>query len=243
MDPEYARRYRDLYERHWWWRAREQFVLETLRRHRPAGGWRWILDVGCGDGLLFDRLAEFGNVEGVEADPVVVSAAGRHRARIHIGPFDASFQPAKIYSLILMLDVIEHLPDPVGALRHAVQLLEPDGVLVATVPAFLMLWTTHDDLNYHFTRYTRRSFGTLAQQAGITVDIARYFFHWVFAAKLVVRLVEALVHPRPSAPRLPPPWINQLLYLLSRLEQRLLAPLPVPFGSSLLVVGRRRRPT
>src|SRR5258708_8564199 len=77
MDPEYARRYRDLYERHWWWRAREHLILATLRRYLPPGGWRTILDVGCGDGVLFDRLAAFGDVEGVEADPPTVSAAGR----------------------------------------------------------------------------------------------------------------------------------------------------------------------
>lgn len=238
MDPEYARRYRQLYREHWWWRAREHVVLETLRRQRPAAGWRRILDVGCGDGLLFDRLGEFGEVEGVEADPSLVSPGGRHRAQIHVRPFDASFQPGKSYSLILMLDVIEHLRDPVGALRHVAQLLERDGILVATVPAFPMLWTTHDDLNHHVTRYTRRSFGTLAEQAGLRVDATRYFFHWLFPAKLVVRVLEALTRSQPTPPRVPAPWVNRWLYLFSRLEQSLLTPLPVPFGASLLVVGR-----
>jgi 2-polyprenyl-3-methyl-5-hydroxy-6-metoxy-1,4-benzoquinol methylase len=35
-----------------------------------------------------------------------------------------------------MLDVLEHLEDAVGGLRHALELLEPDGIFVATVPAF-----------------------------------------------------------------------------------------------------------
>lgn len=240
MDPEYARRYRELYDEHWWWRARERLVLETLRRHRPAAGWRRILDVGCGDGLLFDRLREFGEVDGVEADASLVSPRGRHRARIHVQPFDATFQPRKRYSLVLMLDVIEHLRDPMGALRHVAELLERDGILVATVPAFPILWTTHDDLNHHLTRYTRQSFGALAEQAGLRVDAARYFFHWLFPAKLVVRLLEALTRSPPAPPRVPAPGLNRSLYLLSRLEQRLLTPLPMPFGASLLVVGRSK---
>ncbi|HMA40482.1 MAG TPA: class I SAM-dependent methyltransferase [Gemmatimonadales bacterium] len=238
MELEYARHYRSLYERHWWWRARERFLLETLSRWRPAKGWGAILDVGCGDGLMFDRLSELGDVEGVEADPSIVSETGKHRARIQVRPFDASFQPGKRYSLILMLDVIEHLSDPGGALRHAVTLLEPGGVLVATVPAFLLLWTTHDVLNHHFTRYTKRSFGTLARSAGLRVVRAGYFFHWIYPAKLLVRLREAIVHPHPSPPRVPPRWMNELLYLGSRLEQKLVTPLGVPFGSSLLVVAR-----
>lgn len=239
MDPEYARRYRDLYERHWWWRAREHLILATLRRYQPSGGWRAILDVGCGDGALFDRLAAFGDVEGVEADPATVSAAGRHRSRIHLAPFDTRFQPRKHYSLILMLDVIEHFPDPVAAVRRAVDLLAPDGTLVATVPAFPLLWTTHDDLNHHVARYTRRSFRVLAREAGLRVERTRYFFHWGFAAKLLVRLYEAVVRPPPAPPRVPPRRVNRLLYLVSRLEQRVLTPLSLPFGSSLLVVGRR----
>jgi 2-polyprenyl-3-methyl-5-hydroxy-6-metoxy-1,4-benzoquinol methylase len=239
VDPEYARRYRELYERHWWWRAREQFVLEVVRRHLSPGGPRSILDVGCGDGLLFDRLADFGEVQGVESDPSLVGPANPHRHRIHVGPFDASFAPGKHYSLILMLDVLEHLPDPADALRRAVDLLEPDGLLVVTVPAFRLLWTTHDDLNHHFTRYTRHRFAVLARGAGVRVIRAAYFFHWLFPAKLVTRLIEGVVRPRPSSPRVPARWINELLYRLSRLEQRLLGRLGLPFGSSLLVVGRR----
>lgn len=237
MDPEYARRYRELYERHWWWRARERFVLETVRRYRRPGR-RPILDVGCGDGLLFERLAELGDAWGVESDASLVSPDNPHRDRIHVGPFDASFQPGRRYGLVLMLDVIEHLPDPAGALRHAATLLEPDGILVATVPAFRLLWTTHDVLNHHFTRYTRRGFTALARSAGLDVVHARYFFHWLFPAKLGVRLLESVRRPRPVPPRVPPSWINEPLYLLSRLEQRLVTPLGPPFGSSLLAVAR-----
>ena len=32
MDPRYAQLYRDLHQRHWWWRAREGMILEHLRR-------------------------------------------------------------------------------------------------------------------------------------------------------------------------------------------------------------------
>jgi len=59
MDVAYARRYRELYERHWWWRAREHVILDTLRRIEPPGGFPSILDIGCGDGLFFDRLVDY----------------------------------------------------------------------------------------------------------------------------------------------------------------------------------------
>jgi len=243
MDAQYAVRYRELYERHWWWRARERLVLDVLRERRPARGWRTILDVGCGDGLFFDALAQLGGVElveGVEPAEALVSRDGPHASRIHVVPFDAGFDPGRRYSLVLMLDVLEHLRNPIAALRHALALLESDGMLLATVPAFMALWTRHDELNHHYTRYDKRSFRGLADAAGLLVDDARYFFHWTALAKLGTRLFEGVVPGPPAPPRVPPRPVNAALFALSRFEQRLTRRVALPFGSSLLVVGRRR---
>jgi 2-polyprenyl-3-methyl-5-hydroxy-6-metoxy-1,4-benzoquinol methylase len=199
-----------------------------------------VLDVGCGDGLFFDALGAIEGVElveGVEPAAALVSAGGPHRERIHVAPFDAHFEPGRRYSAVLMLDVLEHLREPEVALRHALALLEPGGIFIATVPAFMALWTRHDDLNHHYTRYTKRSFGALAAAAGMRIDEMRYFFRWTAAAKLATRVVEAIVPGAPRAPTVPAAPVNRALYALSRLEERLLRGVPVPFGTSLLVVG------
>jgi SAM-dependent methyltransferase len=241
VEPEYAERYRELYEKHWWWRAREEFIVETLRRFEPPAGWQRILDVGCGDGLFFDRLIRFGEVEGIEPAGAVVSANGPHRLRIHIGPFDESFQPGRHYRLVLMLDVLEHIAEPGAALRRALELLEPDGLLVATVPAFDLIWTSHDVLNRHLRRYTKRTFRGLAEGAGFRMDREQYLFQWLFPLKLALRVAEKLVHSGPAVPGIPPPWLNRTLYGLTRLEQKTLSALSPPFGSSLLAVARKPR--
>jgi len=237
MDPEYARIYRELHERHWWWRAREALILERLRRLRPAAGFGAILDVGCGDGLWFERLCDFGDPEGLEPDAAVVSEERRRRFTYHLCPFDDAFDPGKRYGLIVMLDVLEHLPDEGSALRLAARLLRPDGVLVLTVPAFRLLWTAHDDLNHHRTRYTRAELVGALRDAGFSLRSARYFFHWLFPVKLLVRAKERLRGDEPRPPGLPPPRLNRLLYLACRLEQRTWGRLGLPFGSSLLAVA------
>jgi SAM-dependent methyltransferase len=240
MDPEYARRYRDLYEQHWWWRAREALILRTLDELRPPEGWGAVLDVGCGDGLFFDKLQRFGtSVEGVEGDRTLVSEHGPWRGQILVRAFDATFQPARRYSLILMLDFLEHLADPESALRHAVRLLEPQGRIVLTVPAFTILWTSHDEYNHHQTRYTRPRLARLAREAGVRVDSTRYFFQWTCPVKLAQRMKERALPGVPAPAGIPPRWANRALYLLSRAEETLLRSLPVPFGSSLLLVGGR----
>jgi SAM-dependent methyltransferase len=238
MDAAYAQRYRDLYSRHWWWRAREHLILSTLRSIAPPEGFRSILDVGCGDGLFFDRLHEFGDVEGVEPDATLVDPRSRWASRIRIQPFDETFGPGRRYSLITMLDVLEHLPDAAAALRLAATLLEPHGVLVATVPAFPVLWTSHDDVNHHVQRFTRQTLTRLIGEAGLETMSTRYFFFWICPIKLMIGFKERVLH-RPSAMEdVPAPLVNRALYALSLLEEASLGRLSMPFGSSLLFVGR-----
>ena len=239
MDSKYGERYRELFEHHWWWRARTNLIIETLQRLLSRGGGETILDVGCGDGLFFDRLAQFGEVEGVEPGAELVTENNPYKKRIHVCPFDEDFLPGRQYSVILMLDVLEHLENPVRALRHVAHLLKPGGRFVATVPAFMALWTNHDVLNHHQTRFTKASFRTVAGETGLRIEEERYLYHWTCPAKLVVGAVQRMFPSEPSPPKVPARWLNQILYKLSRIEQKTLTRLPMPFGSSLLVVASK----
>lgn len=234
MNPEYAAAYRTLYRQHWWWRARETILLREIERHRPPGGWTSLLDVGCGDALFFEPLARFGEVWGVESDDSLVSHDNPHRDHIYVGPFDASYDPDLRFGLVLMLDVLEHLRDPVKALEHVRRLLRPAGRVLITVPAFRMLWTRHDDLNRHFVRYDRCSLAAVLEPAGLRMISNRYCFHWLFPAKLAVRAVERLRGGNGTPAKVPAPWLNRFLLGFTRVEQEVLGPLDLPFGSSLL---------
>jgi len=241
VDPAYGSHYAELYRRHWWWRTREAAILAELRRLRPPppSGWRRILDVGCGDGLFFDRLSAFGEVEGVEPDASLLSPAGPWRRAIHVVPFDEGFRPGHRFDAILMLDVLEHMERPAAALRHALSLLAPNGVVVITVPAFQWLWTRFDELNRHIQRYDRRSFRRLVDDAGGGLRILRerYLFQWLVAAKLAVRGWEALRPGAPAPPSIPPAPINGVLAAVSRWELALARRVSFPVGSTLMVSG------
>jgi 2-polyprenyl-3-methyl-5-hydroxy-6-metoxy-1,4-benzoquinol methylase len=234
MKEAYASVYRELHQKHWWWRARETVLLREIERAAPPSGWRRLLDVGCGDALFFDALARFGEVWGVESDPVVVRSDGPHRGRIHIGTLDASFTPDAPFGLILMLDVIEHIREPGLVLRRALELLEPSGAILVTVPAFPLIWTRHDDINEHVVRYTRASLAELVERSGLKVQSSRYLFHWLFPAKLATRALELVSAGSAKPASLPPAWVNRMLLQLSEFEEQALHRASLPFGSSLL---------
>ena len=240
MDPTYARAYRALYERHWWWRARERLILDRLEALRPEGGWRHVLDVGCGDGLFFDRLERYGAPEGVEPDGTLVDPDGRWAPRITVAPFDERFMRDHRFGLILFLDVLEHMERPEDALRHARTLLEPDGVVVITVPASMRLWSGHDVINRHYRRYDRAGLVRLVEGAGLRIESVRPVFHWAYAAKLAAVAIERAFRLPARPPRVPPASLNAALRGLTRLEQALTRRVYPPFGSSLLLIARTR---
>ena len=209
--------------------------MRLLRQHAGKGGRLRILDVGCGDGLFFQRLAEFGEVEGVEPDQRLIDPSGIHTSKIYTVPFDQNFQPGKRYDLLLMLDVLEHLDDAPQALACARSLLESQGALLLTVPAFQAIWTNHDVLNQHRTRYRRKTLFPMLCNAGFSILESEYWFQWAFPVKMAVRFIEKFHHSQPSLPRVPPKWINRFLYGVSRLEQETFGTSGVPFGSTLVV--------
>jgi SAM-dependent methyltransferase len=107
-------------------------LLDMVGRYAPAGR---LLDVGCGHGLLLDEARRRGyEVEGLE-----LSAGAAAYARdvlgltVHEHTLEAH-SPAEGYAAVVMADVLEHLDDPVGALRRCRELLRPGGVLLVVTP-------------------------------------------------------------------------------------------------------------
>ncbi len=177
----------------------------------------------------------------MESCAELVRPDNAYRNCIHICPFDEQFTPGRRYSLVLMLDVLEHFENPIAALRHAVDLLRDDGTLVVTVPAFMALWTNHDVLNHHFTRYTKSRFFELARESHLDVGEVRYLYHWTCPMKLGVAFIERLFRMKPDPPKVPISWINEALYWISKAEQKSLSRLNMPFGSSLIAVCAKKQ--
>jgi SAM-dependent methyltransferase len=232
MQVEYAAAYPDLYRRHWWWRVRERILLRTISGLVRGRSDARILDVGCGAGLFFDALEPLGHVEGVESNAEAVAASGRWRHRIMPGPLTDS---GPQFDVVLLLDVIEHIAEPGPLLRTVARRLAPRGVVVITVPAFQALWTSHDVLNEHVTRYSRRTLRRLIEHHGFAVRSIRYFFPSLVALKGLVRAVEAVTTATPRVPEVPSTLVNGAIQAWLGVEEAVFGWLP--FGGSVLAVA------
>ncbi len=239
MQAAYAERYRTLWERHWWWRSREALLLATIGQIARSTTVGRLLDVGCGDGLFFDKLARFGSVDGLEPDAGLIGDS-RWRDRIEVGTLGPGFRPTEPYDLLLMLDVLEHIEDDASALDAALMVLRPGGRLLMTVPALPWLWSRHDEANAHYRRYRPEGLREALDRAGFAVESIRFYFAWTVGPMLIRRwLAPAGRGTADYDVAIPPTPINRVLTAYSRIEHAVGRRIPWPIGSSLLAIARR----
>lgn len=239
MDSAYAAAYAELAERHWWWVSRRAALSAELARMGAADGNLRLLEVGCASAANFAALEPFGEVLGLEPKAALLPREAALRAKVTHGALDGSYVCPHPFDRVLLLDVLEHVAKREEFLRHAARLLAPEGRVILTVPAHAWLWTKHDALNEHRLRYSRAQLDQELQAAGLCIERSRFLYQSLVPLKLATRLMEGLLPRRPSLPRVPRPGLNRLLGTFFGLERALLGPLPLPFGSSLLVVARR----
>ena len=146
------------------------------------------------------------------------------------------------FDVITMFDVLEHLDDPVGAIKALKGLLTDSGQLVITVPAFQFLWSKHDDLNHHRRRYSLRQLTEHLAEGGMTVDFHSYFNSVLFGPVAAVRLFRKVVpgNEADSDYGSGGGIANWALTKLFSAERHVASRLPVPFGVSLIAVATKR---
>jgi SAM-dependent methyltransferase len=160
----------ELEDRHWWYRERRHLLAQALR-DVPAGR---ALDVGAAGGgntRVLTRLGwqavalEYG-AEGARV------AADRGLPVLRADAADLPFETGSL-DLVVAFDVLEHLPDDVGAAREVSRVLREGGRFLVAVPADERLWSAHDDAVGHVRRYARSQLCETLRQAGFEIAEAR----------------------------------------------------------------------
>jgi 2-polyprenyl-3-methyl-5-hydroxy-6-metoxy-1,4-benzoquinol methylase len=98
-----------------------------------------VLEVGCATGYFTKAMVDRGcKVVGIELDPAAAATAESWAERVVVGDIDGGAVWEQVddesFDVIVCGDVLEHLRDPLGALRAAIRKLKPDGVVVTSLP-------------------------------------------------------------------------------------------------------------
>jgi len=112
-----------------------QNILSRLQKE-VRGDSRRILDVGCGQGQFLKLAKDSGwEVEGVE---LAKSACGYARKKFGIEVRNEDLKeavfPDAYFDIVTLWNVLDHLLDPLDALKEIYRILKPGGILVSRVP-------------------------------------------------------------------------------------------------------------
>lgn len=235
-------------DRHFWYLARREVVLDALARCVPDVARRTLFDIGCGSGGLLGFLERHIPVTGAcDAHRVGLEIARRRTTAPLVLVDDGRIPPlAPGQPLVGMFDVLEHLDDDEATLRWLFGVLEPGGVLVLTVPAHPFLFGEMDRLACHRRRYRRGELLSKLRRAGFQVRLLTHFMAPLVPLLLLFRQAGRLLDglgfrsaERSTQELAVVPGFNGAMRSLLLLERLWLRRFSLPFGSSLIAVAAR----
>jgi len=113
-------------------RKRYTQLLRSFERYRETGR---FYDVGCGGGFLVEVAAEHGwQAEGLEVSSSAVEFGRARGLSLQRGTLGEVQPEQGVHDLVMMMEVIEHVREPVTLLRQVAALLRPGGALYLTTP-------------------------------------------------------------------------------------------------------------
>lgn len=243
MDERFAKTRRAA-DAHFWYHGFRRFITPILDEVANGKGNLRILDCGCGVGQNLPMLARHGRSVGLELEPVA-AAAGREFGR-PIACADITRIPFSdhAFDLAVSFDVLQVVEPDVAAVREMARVVRPGGRVILTMAAFDVLSGDHAEVWNECRRYTPRTARALAESAGLRVDKVSFLFASLFPIMFAVRTTQRVLRPFRDAPShsdIDVPWapVNSALMLLLDGEAALSRYVPMPVGTSIVVVAHK----
>lgn len=221
-------------EENWWFKARKNIVNKTLKKYLPKKE-NNIIEIGCGYGIMTKMLASYGAITGIEPytdcyDYLKANIKGTFAKEEFL-----KFETEKKFDVVALFDVLEHIEDETAAVQKIHSLLEQNGRVVLTVPAYMFLWSTHDDLNKHFRRYTLTELKELFKINGFRINKLTYFNTFLFP----IAYLHKITQNKETKPYHPGRLLNNILYFFFNLESGIIPCANLSFGVSLLLIAEK----
>ena len=122
-----------------------------------------------------------------------------------------------------MIDVLEHVIDDVKLLSHYVNEAQAGATFIITVPAFMVLWSSHDDFLEHERRYTRGELERVVGLSGLTIEESKYLFSILTPIIFLIRKLKSKLNRVGSDMKEMSPLTNAILRAICIFEHKYLS--------------------
>jgi 2-polyprenyl-3-methyl-5-hydroxy-6-metoxy-1,4-benzoquinol methylase len=232
-------------EDHFWMRWRFAALTRELTRlgidtSLPMQG----LDIGCGHGAVLRQLSANTNwsVDGCDLNRTALSLISNHNGRVlFYNIHDRNPDLFQKYDFLLLLDVIEHIKEPIAFIESAAYHLKLGGYVFVNVPALQSLYSQYDAVQGHYRRYDEGLLRAQLLAGGLEVCSSRYWGMTMVPLALARKVyVNQMTEPNKviKAGFKPPSRLAAaVISAFGMVENRL--SFRQPIGTSLLAVARR----
>jgi SAM-dependent methyltransferase len=160
------------------WEGRKVHVYERAL----GAGKKRILDIGCGDGRFLQVLKDFGpsdwELVGVDFDEAAVERCRARGFTAIAKRVEDMVDEEGTFDAVVMLQLIEHVEDPVALARRVAKLLRPGGVFVVETPnlagwdyrLFHRRWWGHYHFPRHWNLFSTASLERMLTDAGFVIE-------------------------------------------------------------------------
>ena len=240
----------------WWFRYRAEVITGFMKEYMDKN--KVTVDIGGGNAYTSSVAGKMGfRTAVIEPAPAACkNAKKRNIDEVCCGIVtDESVKDSSIEQALL-LDVLEHIEDDKGFLKLLRKKMKKGGILIMTVPAFNALWSSEDDAAGHFRRYRSNWLCYLLGRNGFKILYRNYFMSFLFLPILFIRVgmekigllkkqddrtEEERKDIAESQFKTENPITKMGLKFFEDIDRRMLKKSGfVPFGSSIIVVARRK---
>ncbi len=157
------------------------YRVHQIEQHESPGK---VLDIGCGRGLLLDKLRKHGWTPlGTElSEDAAAFARNRLKLPVLTQPLEEIGLPSSGFDLVILWHVLEHVQSPRDMVREVARILKPGGTLLVAVPNFgswEAQWSRdhwfHLDVPRHLTHFTPKTLGRMLGEAGLPITDINFF--------------------------------------------------------------------
>lgn len=224
---------------HWWFVSRRRLAMHIMKSF-PMESPK-ILDVGCGTGGNLLSFGQIGPAFGLDiSEKAVEFCMKRGLKNVMLSSAEKIKHADRAFDIIVCLDLLEHVINPVETLLEIKRVLKNRGKIVITVPAFRILWSQHDEALCHLRRYEKESLLSDLQEAGLKVEKMGYFFFTSFFVVAPVRIMRRFFvsadKKQSDTTTLPPRVLNELLKVLFNIEMKIADRINLPLGTTIYAV-------
>ena len=230
----------ELEDSYWWFVARNYIIKELTKKFSNLKEGDTVLDIGCGTGGFAVGISDLYKPVCMDMSPIALEyCKKRGLTDLHQGVL-ADF-PADSYNVqgAFMLDVIEHIEDDMQVINEVYDLLPEGGSFIATVPAYMWLWSRHDSMHMHYRRYTKSNFNQLLKEAGFNINFSSYFNTFLFPPAVMKRIFDKIAGEKGEYKPVDDvsPALNKIFTKIFKSEASLLKSVRFPFGVSIITIA------